>query len=131
MESILNTDIYDLVDSVQDIEQRYIDEEDPETLSLGIFGYLADIHATILQNSAITSGELGNELFPQRAKFERNVISHAIYQCIQDINAIPAKISAIIGIFEEDLYNYSVSDKLVLDKLHLGLKILNSIYHTM
>ena len=116
MESILNTDIYDLVDSVQDIEQRYIDEEDPETLSLGIFGYLADIHATILQNSAITSGELGNELFPQRAKFERNVISHAIYQCIQDINAIPAKISAIIGIFEEDLYNYSVSDKLVLDK---------------
>ena len=116
MESILNTDIYDLVDSVQDIEQRYIDEEDLETLSLGIFGYLADIHATILQNSAITSGELGNELFPQRAKFERNVISHAIYQCIQDINAIPAKISAIIGIFEEDLYNYSVSDKLVLDK---------------
>lgn len=116
MESILNTDIYDLVNSVQDIEQRYIDEEDPETLSLGIFGYLADIHATILQNSAITSGELGNELFPQRAKFERNVISHAIYQCIQDINAIPAKISAIIGIFEEDLYNYSVSDKLVLDK---------------
>lgn len=116
MESILTTDIYDLVDSVKDIENRYIDEEDPETLALGIFGYLADIHATLLQNSAITAGELGNELFPQRAKFERNVINHAIYQCIEDINAIPAKISAIIGIFESDLYNYCVGDKLILDK---------------
>lgn len=116
MESILTTDVYDLVDSVKDIENRYIDEEDPETLALGIFGYLADIHATLLQNSAITAGELGNELFPQRAKFERNVINHAIYQCIEDINAIPAKISAIIGIFESDLYNYCVGDKLILDK---------------
>lgn len=116
MESILTTDIYDLVDSVQDIENRYIDDEDPETLALGIFGYLADIHATLLQNSAITAGELGNELFPQRAKFERNVINHAIYQCIEDINAVPAKISAIIGIFESDLYNYCVNDKLILDK---------------
>lgn len=116
MESILTTDIYDLVDSVQDIENRYIDDQDPETLALGIFGYLADIHATLLQNSAITAGELGNELFPQRAKFERNVINHAIYQCIEDINAVPAKISAIIGIFESDLFNYCVGDKLILDK---------------
>lgn len=116
MESILTTDIYDLVDSVQDIEDRYIDDQDPETLALGIFGYLADIHATLLQNSAITAGELGNELFPQRAKFERNVINHAIYQCIEDINAVPAKISAIIGIFESDLFNYCVGDKLILDK---------------
>lgn len=116
MESILNTDIYDLAESVQDIQERYIDEEDPETLAAGIFGYMADMHATILQNSSITAGELGNELFPQRAKFERNVINHAIYQCIEDINAIPAQISAIIGIFEEDLDNYSISDRFVIDK---------------
>lgn len=116
MESILNTDIYDIVSSVQDIEERYIDEEDPETLAVGIFGYMADIHSTILQNSAITAGELGNELFPQRAKFERNVINHAIYQCIEDINAIPAQISAILGIFENDLDTYMVSDKFVIDK---------------
>lgn len=116
MESILNTDIYDLVESVQDIEERYIDEEDPATLAVGIFGYMADINATLLQNSAITAGELGNELFPQRAKFERNVINHAIYQCIEDINAVPAQISAILGIFEKDLDDYMVSDRFVIDK---------------
>ena len=55
MKNILNTDTYDLVDSVQELEERYIDEESPDTLALGIYGYLADIHATILQNSAITN----------------------------------------------------------------------------
>lgn len=116
MESLLTTDIYDITSNVKELQERYISEEDPETLAIGIFGYLADIHSLILQNSTITAGEMGNELFPQRAKFERNVINHAIYQCIEDINAIPAEISAIIGLFEEDIYNYSVSDKFILDK---------------
>lgn len=128
MESILNTDIYDLVGTVQDVQERYIDEEDPNTLAVGIYGYMADIHATLLQNSAITAGELGNELFPQKAKFERNVINHAIYQCIEDINAVPAQISAILGIFEEDLYNYMESDKFVVDK-EIAFAIDNYPYH--
>lgn len=116
MANLLNNDIYDLVESVQDLEQRYIPEEAPETLALGIYGYLADIHATLLQNSAIATGELGNELFPARAKFERNVISHAIIQNIENLNAVPATISAILGIFEEDLDKYMVSDKFIIDK---------------
>ena len=116
MANVLNNDIYDLVSSVQDIEERYIPEEAPETLALGIYGYLADIHATILQNSAIATGELGNELFPGRAKFERNVISHAIIQNIENLNAVPATISAIFGIFEEDLDKYMVLDKFIIDK---------------
>lgn len=116
MKNILNTDIYDLVDSVQELEERYIDEESPDTLALGIYGYLADIHATILQNSAITTGELGNELFPARAKFERNVINHAIIQNIENINAVPATISAILGIFEEDFDKYMINDKFIIDK---------------
>ena len=113
---ILNNDIYDIVDSVNDLQQRFIDEESPDTLALGIYGYLSSIHATILQNSIITAGEMGNELFPQKAKFERNVIAHAIIQNIQNINAVPATIHAILGIFEEDLIRYMVSDKFVIDK---------------
>ena len=116
MANVLNNDIYDLVESVQDLEQRYIPEEAPETLALGIYGYLADIHATLLQNSAISTGELGNELFPARAKFERNVISHAIIQNIENLNAVPATISAILGIFEEDLDKYMINDKFIIDK---------------
>ena len=58
MENILSTDIYEIVEAVQNLEERYIDEEDPEILALGIYGYMADIHATLIQNSTITAGEL-------------------------------------------------------------------------
>ena len=116
MQNILSTDIYDIVKSVKDIQERFIDEEDPETLAAGIFGYLSSIHSTLIQNSTITTGEMGNELFPARAKFERNVINHAIVQNISDINAIPAKINAILGIFEEDLDTYMISDKFTIDR---------------
>ena len=60
MESLLTTDIYDITSNVKELQERYISEEDPETLAIGIFGYLADIHSLILQNSTITDGEMGN-----------------------------------------------------------------------
>lgn len=128
MQNILSTDIYDIVKSVKDIQERFIDEEDPETLAAGIFGYLSSIHSTLIQNSTITTGEMGNELFPARAKFERNVINHAIVQNISDINAIPAKINAILGIFEEDLDTYMISDKFTIDK-EMKFAINNYEYH--
>ena len=116
MENLLETDIYELTEAVKNLEERYIDEEDPDTLAIGIYGYLADIHATLLQNSIITTSEMGNELFPARAKFERNVISHAVIQNIENINAVPATISAILGIFEEDFDKYMRNDKFYIDK---------------
>lgn len=116
--NLLNTDIYQLVDTVRDLQTRYIDEENNEndTLALGIYGMTVDLFATLLQNSAITTGEMGNELFPARAKFERNVIDHAIIQNIETINAVPAIASVIFGIFEEDIIKYLINDQFVIDK---------------
>lgn len=112
----LNNDIYDITETVQDLQQRYIDEETEDTLSVGIYGYMADIQSLMLQNAIITTGELGNELFPARAKFEKNVIAHSIIQNIEYINAVPATIKAILGIFEEDLEKYMVKNTFTLDK---------------
>ena len=112
----LNNDIYDITSSVQDLQKRYISEEDEDTLAVGIYGYMADIHSLMLQNTIITTGEMGNELFPARAKFEKNVIAHSIIQNIDYINATPATMTAVIGIFESDLNTYMVEDKFVLDK---------------
>lgn len=112
----LNNDIYDITSAVQELQRQYMEEEDEETLAVGIYGYFADIHSLMLQNAIITTGELGNELFPARAKFEKNVISHSIIQNIEYINAVPATITAILGIFEEDLEKYMVSNLFTLDK---------------
>ena len=54
MANVLTNDIYDLVESVQDLEQRYIPEEAPETLALGIYGYLAIIAISEILNFTIS-----------------------------------------------------------------------------
>ena len=38
----INSDIYDIVDSVKKLQQRYIEDEDETTLSLGVFGFISD-----------------------------------------------------------------------------------------
>lgn len=112
----LNNDIYDITSTVVDIEQKYIDEEDPDTLAMGIFGNFADIESLALQNAIISTGELGNELFPARAKYERNLLAHAICNNIDNINAVPSTIECIIGIFEDDFEKYATFSKFILDK---------------
>ena len=88
-----NTDIYNIVDSLNEIHKRYIDDENETTLALGIFGFITDTEAKKIQTSIIMAGELGNEMFPTRAKLYKNVLSHSIYSSINNINATPATIT--------------------------------------
>lgn len=112
----LNNDIYEITQMVTDVQQRYIDEEDPDTLALGIFGYFADIESLSIQNSIISTGELGNELFPARAKYERNLLSHGVINNVENINAVPSTIKCLIGVFESDFDKYAKNDLFYLDK---------------
>lgn len=112
----LNNDIYDITGMVSEIEQRYIPEEDPDTLALSMFGAFADIESLSIQNAIISTGELGNELFPARAKYERNLLSHAVVNNVDNINAVPACITCVIGFFENDFNKYAKKDIFTLDK---------------
>lgn len=112
----VSTDIYDITETVLEVQKNYIEEETEETLTTGTYGYLADILSRNLQNSIIVTSELGNELFPYKSKFEDNIIAHAIIQNITDINAVPATISVVIGIREADLNDLMIGDRFTLDK---------------
>lgn len=112
----ISTDIYDIAGTILDIEKNYIEEESEETLSLGTYGYLADVLSRNLQNSIIVTSELGNELFPYKSKFEDNVIAHAIVQNITDINAKPAIMPVVIGIKEQDLLSAMIGNQFTIDK---------------
>ena len=111
----INTDIYNIVDSVNKVKQRYIDDEDETTLALGIFGFLSDTEAKKIQTSTIMTGQLGNEMFPTRAKLTKNVLVHAIYNNIENINAIPAHMVVNIGIRLEDLEKNMFENRFVFD----------------
>ena len=101
----INTDIYDIMDSVKSLQKRYIEDEDETTLSLGIFGFIADTEAKKIQTSTIMAGQLGNEMFPTRANLTKNVLTHAAYNGITNINAVPAQITITLCIKTEDIAN--------------------------
>ena len=111
----ISNDIYDIVDSVNNLQKRYISDEEEATLALGIYGFLADTESKKIQTSVIMTGKLGNEMFPTRAQLTKNVLTHAIYNNIPDINAVPAQITLNMGIKTKDIDNFAVNNKFIVD----------------
>ena len=111
----ISTDIYDIVDSVNKVKSNYIQDEQQDTLALGIFGFVTDTESKKIQTSIINTGILGNEMFPTRANLMKNVLSHATYNGIGNINATPAKIVVNIGIKIEDLDKYMKNNSFTID----------------
>lgn len=105
----INTDIYDILDSVKKVQARYIEDEDETTLALGIFGFIADTEAKKIQTATIMAGQLGNEMFATRANLTKNVIAHATYNGITDINATPARMTATICVKLSDIEKYGAT----------------------
>lgn len=108
--------IYNIQQTINDIAKMYVPDETEETLALGIFGYIEDILSLQIQNDIILNSELGNELWPSRAKYEKNVIAHSIIQNIVDINATPATIQVFLGFDEDKLEPLFNNDRFIIDK---------------
>ena len=96
MGTLINTDIYDLSSTVKNLQAQHMPEESEKTRAASINGYFNDINSSELQNAVIISSEMANEMWPARAKYEKNVIAHAIIQNITDINATPAKMQVCL-----------------------------------
>lgn len=111
----ISTDIYKIVETVNNLKKRYIDENET-TLALGLPGFISDLEAKKIQTAVIQTGELGNEMFPSRAKLSKNILAHAINQNIQNINAEPSYIVANIGIKVSDLDKYMKDNRFVFDR---------------
>lgn len=120
--------IYNIQQTINDIAKKYVPDESEETLALGIFGYIEDIASLQIQNDIILNSELGNELWPSRAKYEKNVIAHSIIQNIVDINAKPAVFPVYIGFEEEKLKTLFYDDKFIIDKEY-AFRIGNFDFH--
>lgn len=111
----ISTDIYGIVDSINGLKGRYIEDENESTLALGIFGFVGDTEAKKIQTSTIMAGQMGNEMFPTKAKLTKNVLAHAIYNNITDINAVPAQMTIVMGIKSDDMDLYMIDDKFYID----------------
>ena len=99
----VNSDIYNLSQLVEDVKKTFLPGESDETLAIGTYGYIGALESSRLQTQVTMTGELCNEVFPSRARLERNVITHAIMTNIENINAIPSKMTAFLAIKEADI----------------------------
>lgn len=116
MGTLINTDIYDLSSTVKNLQAQHMPEESEKTRAASINGYFNDINSSELQNAVIISSEMANEMWPARAKYEKNVIAHAIIQNITDINATPAKMQVHIGLEEDEVKRIMESQTMIVDK---------------
>lgn len=103
----LSTDIYGTNDYVNAIKQRFIPDVTEDTLMLGIFGYMGQVFSDMMQNSIIMASELSNESIPTKAKFEKNIIAHALGLGITNINAVPAQMDVLLTFIEDDIINWA------------------------
>ena len=111
----LNTDIYDIERFVDAIKAKYIDIPE-DTLTMGIYGYLSEIMSNSLENASIMASEYANEASPTKAKFERNVLSHALSLGIKSIRATPAMMSCFICFPEDIMLKNMKNNKFIVDR---------------
>ena len=119
---ILSSDIYEISEFVDTIQQNNSDL-DKTTLALGIFGYLNDMFTVSMQNTVRMTAEYSNEAIATRAKYPKNVITHALNLGIKDINATPATFKSLILISEDELLKRMKDDEFTLYsdcKIYLG-----------
>ena len=120
----VNSDIYNLAELVDDVKKTYLPDETEQTLAVGLYGYIGAIESKRLQTQVRMTGELCNESFPSRARLERSIITHAIMANIEDINAIPAKMNALIAVKESEISDsLNHNNEFILDReipIYLG-----------
>lgn len=118
----LSSDVYDIANYIEEIKLNHIPESQT-TLSLGIFGYLNDVFSNSLQNTIRMSSEYSNEAIATRARFEKNVITHALNLGINKINATPAIMNVILMFPEEYVLQRMENDRFTYDhnvKIYIG-----------
>lgn len=102
MAEILNTDIYNVADVLNDVAKKYTGE-DEETLAVGIYGYFLALTAKSIKSSIAANSELYREAMYGKAKYERDLIIHAIQQEVPNIRATPARAMVTIGLIKDQV----------------------------
>lgn len=114
MSTIINSDIYQINQFMNELEKKHIPETE-ETLAIGMYGHISEVGSACIQTSLTAIGNVANEVFAPRAKYDKNVIMHAS-QNLTDINAYPAKMNVIMYIAEADLLKLMTNNTVVIYK---------------
>lgn len=115
-ENYLSSDIYGITQLIEDIKTRNISGVNSLTLAMSIFGYLSEVTSTMMQSATVMAAEYSNEAIPVKAKFEKNIITHALSLGIEKLNAEPASMSVLLAFPEDILVANMFNDTFIFDK---------------
>lgn len=113
--AVMSSNIYEIAKFIDKIKEKYIDIPN-DVLTMGLYGYISELGTNIIENSAVISAEYANESSPTKAKFDRNVICHALSLGINKIRALPAVMTVHLGIPENRLIDNMVDNEFIIDK---------------
>ena len=103
----LSADIYGTSEFVNALKKKFTPDVPEDTLMLGIFGYLGEVFSNTIQNTIVMASEFSNESIPTKAKFEKNIIAHALGLGATDINAVPSQMDVLLTFVEDDIINWA------------------------
>lgn len=103
----LTSDVYGINSYINEIKKKFTPDVSDDTLMLGIYGYMGEMFSNTIQNSIVMASEFSNESIPYKAKFEKNIIAHALGLGITDINAVPAQFDVILAFVEDDIIDWA------------------------
>ena len=112
----LSSDVYGITQLIEDIKTANIGGLDQLTLAMSIFGYFSELASSMLQSAVVMASEYSNEAIPVKAKFEKNIITHALSLGIEKLNAQPATLSVAMGFPEDILIANMINDVFTFDK---------------
>ena len=106
----LTSDIYGINSYVNRIKKEFTPDVNEDTLVLGIFGYTGQVFSDLIQNTIVMASEFSTESIPTKAKFEKNIIAHALGLGLTDINAIPAQFDVFLSFVEGDIIKWALGE---------------------
>lgn len=115
-DSALTPDIYGITDHINNLKKDYFSANE-ESLMTGTLGYLGSIFAEQWQNQIIMTAQYSNEAIPTKAKFKRNIITHAL--SLDDaisLTATPAVMDIQLFLLEKEVKeNLNKNDQFIID----------------
>lgn len=98
-----NTDVYNMSEVLLDLQKNMMEETDEEALAVGTYGFFNAAISKMIVDSVRIAADNSNEVFPTRAKYDKNILTHAMNNEITDVNAIPATIPIQLCLLQENL----------------------------
>lgn len=99
----ISPDFYNLAGYVDEVKKKYTAPVNEETLMIGLYGMIGELFSNTIQNSVVMASEFANESIPTKAKFEKNIIAHALNLNITSFNANPATMSCLLIFIEDEI----------------------------